>query len=62
MFHFKKKIHYCVKVFKNNNNNNKTPKLLILSNIRLNNDVDSVNKLNELEELLVSTCLTFIQI
>jgi len=43
-------------------NKNKTPKLLIPSNIKLNNDIYSVNKLNELEELLVSTCLTFVQI
>jgi hypothetical protein len=31
-------------------NKNKTPKLLIPTNIRLNNDIDSIKKLNELEE------------
>jgi hypothetical protein len=31
-------------------NKNKTPKLLVLTNIRLNNDIDFVKKLNELEE------------
>ncbi len=50
MFHFKKKIHYCVKVifFKTKN---KTPKILISTNIRLNNDIDSLKKLSELKKI-----------
>jgi hypothetical protein len=61
MFHLNKKIHYCVKVviFKNKN---KTLKLLVPTNIRLNNDIDFVKKLNELEEGLVSHRLVFAQI
>ncbi len=43
-------------------NKNKTPKLLVPTNIKLNNDIDSVKKLNELEERLVSPNLTFVQI
>jgi len=31
-------------------NKNKTPKFLILTNTRLNNDIDFVKNLNELEE------------
>jgi hypothetical protein len=34
-------------------NKNKTPKLLFPTNIRLNNDIDSIKKLNELEEQLM---------
>ena len=60
MFHFKKKIHYCVNLFIYNKN--KTPKLLVPTNIKLNNDIDFVKKLNELEERLVSPCLAFAQI
>ncbi len=44
MFHFKKRIHYCVEVFFSFFNKNKTPKLLVLTNIRLNNDIDFVKK------------------
>jgi hypothetical protein len=33
-------------------NKNKTPKLLVPTNVRLNNDIDFVKKLNELEEQL----------
>jgi hypothetical protein len=40
-------------------NRNKTPKLLVLTNTKLNNDI---KKLNELEEQLISPRLTFIQI
>jgi hypothetical protein len=43
-------------------NKNKTPKLLVPTNIRLNNDIDFVKKLYELEEWLVSLCLAFAQI
>jgi hypothetical protein len=43
-------------------NKNKTPKLLVLTNIRLNNDINFVKKLNELEELLISLHLAFAQI
>jgi hypothetical protein len=43
-------------------NKNKTPKLLIPTNIRLNNDTNYVNKLNELKEQLVSLRLTFAKI
>jgi hypothetical protein len=43
-------------------NNNKTPKLLVPTNIILNNDIDFVKNLNELEKRLVSPCLTFAQI
>jgi hypothetical protein len=43
-------------------NKNKTPKLLVPTNIRLNNDIDFVKKLNELEEQLISLRLTFTQI
>ncbi len=43
-------------------NKNKTPKVLIPTNIRLNNDIDSIKKLNELEERLISPHLTFTQI
>jgi hypothetical protein len=43
-------------------NKNKTPKLLVLTNTRLNNDIDFIKKLNELEEQLVSPCLTFVHI
>jgi hypothetical protein len=43
-------------------NKNKTPKLLIPTNIRLNNDIDSVKKLNGLEEQLISPHLAFAQI
>ncbi len=43
-------------------NKNKTPKLLVPTNIRLNNDLDSIKKLNELEEQFVSPRLTFTQI
>jgi hypothetical protein len=42
-------------------NKNKTPKLLVPTNVSLNNDIDSIKKLNELEEQLVSSCLTFVQ-
>jgi hypothetical protein len=57
----KKKIHYCVKVvilF----SINKTPKLLVPTNIRLNNDIDYVQKLNELKEQLISPFLAFDEI
>jgi hypothetical protein len=43
-------------------NKNKTPKLLVPTNIRLNNDIDSVKKLNGLEEQLISLRLAFAQI
>jgi hypothetical protein len=62
MFHLKKKIHYCVKVFIHFFSKSKTPKLLVPTNIRLNNDIDFVIKLNELEEQLVSPHLPFAQI
>jgi hypothetical protein len=60
MFHIKK-IHYCVK-FVIYFNKNKTPNLLGPTNIRLNNDIDFVKKLNELKEQLVSPRLTFVKI
>ncbi len=44
------------------NNNNKTPKFLVPTNIKLNNDIDSIKNLNELKEQLVSPRLTFTQI
>ncbi len=44
------------------NNKNKTPKILVLTNIRLNNDIDFIKKLNELEERSVSPRLAFAQI
>ncbi len=43
-------------------NKNKTPKLLVLTNIGLNNDIEFIKKLNELEEQSVSPRLTFAQI
>ncbi len=43
MFHFKKKNHQC-KSFHSFFNKNKTPKLLVPTNIRLNNDIDSIKK------------------
>jgi len=43
-------------------NKNKTPKLLVHTNIRLNNDINFVKKMNELEELLISLRLAFAQI
>ncbi len=43
-------------------NKNKTPKLLIPTNIKLKNDINSIKKLNELEEQLLSPRLTFAQI
>jgi hypothetical protein len=57
----RKKIHYFV-IFYYFCNKNKTPKLLVLTNIILNNDIDFVKKLNELEEQLISPCLSFAQI
>ncbi len=50
MFHFKKKIHYCVKVVVLFFNKNKTPMFLVPTNIRLNNDIDFVKNLTELKE------------
>ncbi len=43
-------------------NKNKTPKLLVPTNIRLNNDIDYVKKVNELKEGLISPRLTFDEI
>jgi len=43
-------------------NKNKRPKLLVPTNIRLNDDIDSTKKLNELKEHLISPHLTFVQI
>ncbi len=56
-----KKIHSCVKVVFLYNKN-KAPKLLIPTNIRLNNGINFVKKLNELEKRLISPRLTFAQI
>jgi len=50
MFHLKKKNPLLCKICYSFINKNKTPKLLIPTNIRLNNDIDSIKKLNELEE------------
>ncbi len=40
----------------------KTLKLLVPTNIKLNDPIDYVKKLNALEESLVSPCLAFVQI
>jgi hypothetical protein len=38
---------------------NNTPKLLVPTNIKLNNPINYVKKLNELKEQMVSSCLAF---
>jgi hypothetical protein len=61
MFHLKKKNSLlCKSCFFFNKN--KTPKLLVLKNIRLKNDIDFVKTINELKEQLVSPGLTFTHI
>jgi hypothetical protein len=62
MFHLKKKNPLFCKFFYYFCNKIKTPKLLVLTNIKLNNDIDFVKKLNELKEQLISPCLSFAQI
>ncbi len=62
MFHLKKKNPLLCKSCYLFFNKNKTPKLLVPTNIRLNNDINCIKKLNELEELLVSPHLAFAQI
>jgi hypothetical protein len=62
MFHLKGKKKLLCKSCYSFFNKNKIPKLLVPTNIRLNNDIDYVKKLNELEEQLVSPHLTFAQI
>ncbi len=56
------KIYYCVKIIIIILIKIKHQSFLVPTNIRLNNDINSINKLNELKERLVSPCLTFDQI
>jgi hypothetical protein len=53
--------HYCVKVILDFPKE-KNLKLLVPTNIKLNDPIDYVKKLNALEESLVSPCLAFVQI
>jgi hypothetical protein len=62
MFDLKKKNPLSCKSCYSFYNKNKAPKFFVPTNIRLNNDIDSIKKPNELEEWVVSLRLSFAQI
>jgi hypothetical protein len=62
IFQLTKLNHYCVKIIIHFLKKIKNLDLLVPINIKLNDPIDFVKKLNELKEQLISPCLAFTQI